>query len=338
MNKVKVFLKSNWCLFLIGVISIFLLHIITNETLYVYDSAQYMELGLSFGLEKFSFDNYSNAYRGYFLPLCHWFLYKLEALGIGNISLNLYLFHSIFFSFSLTIIIPNLIEKLFKIKLLLFSRYAFLAVCIIMFKGSLIYPASDIPAFSCMCGALYLLLLLKEEDIITKVPLKIAASFGIGFLLAAAYYIRPIYLISIIAYFIYVIYNLICNICLTKVLNMLVFPALGILIVALPQIYINYHNFNIVNPMIMTGEAFEGSLYLQQLKWGLEIQRYETNLDIDSYASAPVRFYDGIGQAILANSEIHSYWDYYCIRETIRGLQILAKSGIMEKKAKEKKR
>ncbi len=202
MNKAIIFLKSKACLFLFGAIAIFLLQLITNETSYPYDSGDYMSLGLLFGLDNFSLENYNNPVRGYLLPLCHWTLYKLEALGIGNITLNLYLFHSILFSASLMIIIPNLIEKLFKFKLTTFVRCAFFVVCMIMFKGHLIYPLSDLPAFSCICMALYLMMLIRDGDI-NKLPVKITASFGIGLLFGASYYIRPIYLISIIMFFIY---------------------------------------------------------------------------------------------------------------------------------------
>ncbi len=325
MNKVKPFLKSKACLFLFGFVVIFLLQLITNETSYPWDSGGYMGLGLLFGLDDFSLANYNEALRGYLLPLCHWALYKLEALGIGNITLNLYLFHSVLFSASLMIIIPNLMEKLFKFKLTTFVRCAFFVVCIIMFKGHLIYPITDLPAFSCMCAALYLMMLIRDGDI-TKLPVKITASFGIGLLLGAAYYMRPIYLISIILFFIYAVIKLVHYIYIyiyiyakntdrrIKVFDipifMIVIPALGLLTIAAPQIYINYDNYNVIDPRVMTEKVYEGSLYLQQLIWGLGTQRYETNLDMESFASARVVFYDGIGSAILANSEIHSYWDY----------------------------
>ncbi|MCM1024944.1 MAG: hypothetical protein NC432_00775 [Roseburia sp.] len=309
MAKVKKLLTSDLGLFSIGFAALFLLHLMNRETEYVWDARIYMDLGLTFGVNEFALTNYDYVICGYLFPLVNWFLYKLEAVGIGNISINLSFFHSVLFSFSLIVVVPKLFERAFKIKLGAVAKCLFFLVCMLMFKGLLMYPLTDMFSFSFLCMALYLYFYIIDAGD-KRTLLKLPASIGIGVCLGAAYYARPIYLISIIAYFAVSICKIAYKRSIKDALYMILLPLLGGAAIAFPQLIINYHHLGVASPGIITGEAYEGSLYLQQLKWGLEKQRYDSNLDVLNFPSAGVTFYDGIGGRFAADIEINSYWDY----------------------------
>ncbi|MCM1191912.1 MAG: hypothetical protein NC123_05385 [Butyrivibrio sp.] len=309
MAKVKKFLASDLGLFSIGFAALLLLHLVTRETEYVWDAKTYMNLGLTFGIDEFALTNYDYVMRGYLFPLVNWFLYKLEAMGIGNISINLYFFHSVLFSFSLIVVVPKLFEKAFKIKLGAAVKCIFFLVCMFMFKGLLIYPLTDMFSFSFLCMALYLYFYVIDAGD-KGTLLKLPASIGIGACLAVAYYARPIYLISIIAYFAVSICKIAYKRSMKDALYMILLPLLGGAAIAFPQLIINYYHLGVASPGIMTEEIYEGSLYLQQLKWGLETQRIDGNLDVSVFPFGGMNFYDGIGGRFASDLVISSYWDY----------------------------
>lgn len=88
---------------------------------------------------------------------------------------------------------------------------------------------------------------------------------------------------------------------------------LGMLVISTPQICINQKHFNTYSPMIQTQEYYGGqSLYLNQLKWGISVQKYETNMDV-SAENVPTGmiFADSVGTALLEkDGEIDSYFSY----------------------------
>jgi len=283
------------------------MHVVNPIETYPYDSGIYWELGYEFGVDDFNFNNYSYGLRGYLYPFIHYILIKIAALGIGTKSINLWIFHSIMYAFIFTIMFPKLIEKIFCVKVNYIIRGLFALICSYFFKGLILYPLSDLPAFAFLLIALYLLILLIEDK--QKYSLHIEWIYGIliGIFLAGAYYIRPVYLSAIIGFAIIAGYFI-----FKRKKYILICSIIGMIFIAFPQIIINHTYFNTISPMIQTEIEYKGqSLYLQQLNWGISIQKYETNMDLEAFESAQLSFYDETGKKLLEkHGPITGYLDY----------------------------
>jgi hypothetical protein len=74
---------------------------------------------------------------------------------------------------------------------------------------------------------------------------------------------------------------------------------LSLAIVLAPQLYLNKHHFGVSTPWVLARHSNEGTdLYLKQLSWGLQYQKYETNIGND-YPAAEMFFLDQSGAALL---------------------------------------
>lgn len=313
------FIRYSGGVFLSCIIILFLFHVINNIDFYPYDAGTYWNLGYEFGVEQFNFVNYSYGLRGYLYPFLHYILIKLASLGIGTERINLWVFHSICYTSIFFVIFPRLIEKLFCIKVNNKERILFFIICMYFFKGLILYPLSDLPALCFLIAALYLLLVLEEKEgvvpekntsyIRTKKYFLKEFFYGvwIGIFLGGAYYIRPIYLSAIIGTLIIGLYLI-----RKKKRYYLLYSVIGLIFVALPQIWINHTYFNTYSPMIQTESEYDGqSLYLQQLNWGIQVQKYETNLDLEAYNSPALSFKDTIGiQLLEENGSLTGYIEY----------------------------
>jgi len=76
----------------------------------------------------------------------------------------------------------------------------------------------------------------------------------------------------------------------------------GLLIVFSPQLLINTTHFGVFSPFVQT-QVDSTNLFLQQLNWGIVIQKYETSIDPD-YPSPQVYFLDRQGESILIRSSV----------------------------------
>ena len=78
--------------------------------------------------------------------------------------------------------------------------------------------------------------------------------------------------------------------------------ALGLTLVLAPQFYLNKHHFGVGTPWVLARQPAENNgLYLKQLSWGLQYQKYETNIGKD-YPTAEMFFLDQRGAALLNTS------------------------------------
>ena len=284
-----------------------MIHYINDITIYPYDAGTYWDLGYQFGVNKFSFTNYSYGLRGYLLPFLHYILIKLASIGIGTERINLWIFHSILYTFTFFILFPRLIEKWFNRKIDYKVRGIFIFICMYFFKGLILYPLSDLPAFTFFLIAFYLFVLLLEEKQSYSILVKSLYGIIIGIFLAGAYYVRPVYLIGIVGFMIVAGYFMI-----RKKKYVLLYSLIGMIMIAVPQVMINHIHFHTYSPLIQTETAYKGkSLYLQQLNWGIMVQKYETNLDLQTYESPSMSFEDKVGQKLLNKNGIFTgYYNY----------------------------
>lgn len=288
------------------IVVLFFIHFINSITVYPYDAGAYWNLGYEFGLNSFRFTNYSYGLRGYLLPFFHYILIKLADIGIGTERTNLWTFHSVGYTILFFSLFPRLMEKMWNIKINNRVRVLFVLVCLYFFKGLILYPLSDLPACFFFFLALYFLTFLLGEQ---NDSIKRECFYGgmVGVSLAAAYYIRPVYLIGIIGFIIIVAYFIVSR---KKYVFLCSF--LGMILVSYLQIRINQTHFDTNSPFIQTETAYEGkSLYLQQLNWGMMVQKYETNLDLQVYENPSMSFEDKIGKTLLdQNGMFTGYGEY----------------------------
>ncbi len=307
-NKIQTGLAG----FLLGFICILILHKAAQVQVYPYDSGVYWGMGKEFGLADFRFQNYGESLRGYVYPFFCYLIQKLSYMGVGVDQWNFWIASGILYSFLFTVLFPETMERMFGIHMGIIKRCVFCDICCCFFKGMIIYPLSDLFAFTFAVLAIYLFVCYmgnEEGELLCK---KIILSAGMGFCLGIAYYARPIYLAVILGFFALMLYSIVFE----KKLSLL-FLLIGLGIAAFPQMLINHTHFHTWSPLVLTAEeGAEMSLYLQQLNWGLVMQKYETNMDLETYGSARMVFRDTIGEKLLNGGVIRSYFLYikFCIK------------------------
>lgn len=241
---IRILRHQNIFVMCIAILCIFSLHAFYNITEYVFDAERYWESAYTFGVEQFRLTNYSDSLRGYLLPLLHFVLIKIARFGIGTEKINLWLFHSILYAFFIMIVFPGLTEKMFRAKkFTVIEKLLFLILFCIFFRGLIVYPLSDVLGFGFFTAGLYSLILMRDE---TNRKIKYVWGGVAGIMVMAAYYVRPVYLIAVIGYIFYFLYETFRK----KELTIL-FCFLGMIVVMLPQIQINMHNYQMCSPFKM---------------------------------------------------------------------------------------
>lgn len=304
-------INSKSVCFIVSFFLYLLVGIISNVSEFPYDSGYYLSLAASYGLfENFDILHFSSSLRGYLYPLLLYPVILISNIGIGTIAIDLLVINSFVYSLLSSLIIPYFFEKVFAVKFRVYARYVFSIIFLFFFRGLIIYPLSDLPAIFFIFVAAILTQKIYSE---IKMPLslyKCLIGLLCGVCLASAYYIRPIYLISIIAWIILSIIVIMIN-RKPKMLILVAFMLIGLALIASPQIYINTNNYDTVSPLILTEKSYDGdSLYLEQLGWGIYISKYETNMDLSHYPSASLKYIDQTGLNIYNNNQIDSYIDY----------------------------
>lgn len=284
---------------------LFAMHSIRPVESYPFDSGTYWAQSYAFGIEQFQFTNFQDDVRGYLYPFLHYILIKLASLGIGTEQINLWLFHSLLYAFLFVKLFPDFLEEVFRLKIPCLPRLAFTMVCAFFLKGLILYPLSDLPALCFATLALHNYWQLTQNTKPRPIWLKCLKGFKIGAYAAAAYYIRPVYLILLAGLCVSIVYSIIL-----RRKYALLFAALGLLLVAAPQSAINHANTGTYHPAILTYGSSD-SLFLKQLNWGICYQKYETTLDMEQWGSNSVYFKDRIGNRLIKKEgEFASYGEY----------------------------
>lgn len=300
-------------IYLAGAVFIFGVHFFSGIRQYYHDAYVYWSYGEMYGLEKFSLLNYNSSLRGYLFPLFIYMIRKLAFEGLGTERMIFCIITSLLYAFFFMVLIPRVIELMFQINIPMGVRLIYAMICTVMFRGLIVYPLTDLSAIMLACAAMYFFLLLAQDKV--KVVWKqVLYAIGMGLALGGAYYVRPIYLIVWIA-----VGGMSFIIMCRKKKWIFLFAFLGMLIVAMPQIYINQKHFETYSPMIQThlNSDESMSLYLNQLRWGIYMQKYETNVDVTVSDIQPgMVFRDAIGETLLERDKVYSYPRYllFCIR------------------------
>lgn len=273
---------------------------------FFYDAGRYWYLSTFFRDVNgdFSLLLYTEELRGYLFPLILFVIRELFGGFLETYSLLIPLFNSLLMSTISLVLVPAIVQDLFKIKFNWIRRLILLGIFFFIWRGYVFYPLSDIPALFLVVTCIFFVVkVLKEHTIKPKL---FFYAFLMGLSLSAAYFIRPVYLVNapivivmLVMFLLKFIHKGWKQVIMSILLGLCLFA--GMILPALPQYYINSHNFDRKSFMISSG------LYTDQLIWGLRMQKYETNVDTDVYQHKSVVFEDPQYQIIYGkNADLYN--------------------------------
>ncbi|WP_426059984.1 hypothetical protein [Hymenobacter sp. B1770] len=278
-----------------------------------YDANTYWELGRQYGKTgAFQFSSFSNSMRGYFFPLL---LAPFAILGphIGLSPIELMrplgiLTAALFFG-ALAPALAGAISGPKAPVIPLARRLVFGVLGFAFWRDYFNFSLSDFPALFALCLALWALLNSKN----------IRYSLLAGIALGAAMNMRPVFIAALpfAALLVFVSRPPVSS---TDPLagNRSAWPqwgalAVGLAFILVPQSYINKSHFGSSTPLVLARRStVDEGLYLQQLGWGLQYQKYETNIGAD-YPTVEMFFVDPVGTALLQSTgkmQLNSMGEY----------------------------
>lgn len=287
-----------------------MVHLIVDNTNCPYDASTYWARGQECG---WSVSNITDGFRGYALPYLFSMCYKFGTFA-GSEFLGYRIFSSFIFAFSFSFSFSYIADLL---QFELSKKHSALlgGICGIIFlyffRGILIYTLSDFYAFSFSLVSVVLLHFIFEYK--QSLYLKGVEAFLLGVCLYVTYNIRTIYLFSLIACFcLLAIWHFFKKKWLQLIIT-LVACLSGIIVGAVPQMIVNHNLSGTFSWKVPT----EG-LMLQQLKWGIWMERYATYIgDLSEYNGAAMYFADNTGLAILNNANMDLWTSFASYKEVL---------------------
>lgn len=277
----------------------------------VYDAAHYWRLADSFVRDAqgapspFAFANYRQDLRGYLFPL---FLLGVKrgaaALGVSPSAL-FGTVGALTFTALLTLLTPALWQAMTGSWPTTSARAALAGVGLFLWRGYVACPLTDLYALTAAVGALVCLSRVRRSG---TGPLH---AFAVGALATGLLVLRPLYLVA----------TLLLGVALVattlrpprpRLLARLALFAGGAVLVAIPQVQINRAHFGTSSPLPQTSRYPGRDLFLQQLSWGIRMQRYETNVSEEFPHNCAV-FVDPVGARLLEREGIQAFdsgWEY----------------------------
>ncbi|MDO7846732.1 hypothetical protein Q5H92_10220 [Hymenobacter sp. M29] len=238
----------------------------------IWDAKQYWEAVSRFFLNKSSFSllNYNFIFRGYMGPLL------VMPVRVVCTVLNLdpmygskligMVWAAILFGFA----IPKLWQVTTGVQLIANRWLLLTTLCFVFWGDYFNYCLQDFPAFTILLLALIAL----------SKPKLVWIGYG-GVLLAMCINMRPIYMASIPGVLGWFWWQTQRNektaVTITWWAQSILVFVLGIILVLLPQILINYRHFHQLSPFVLVNTNQHLPFYLIQLNWGLAYQRYDTS-------------------------------------------------------------
>jgi len=301
--------RRNWTMVITGLILwivVFLYAVRWVPDSYVADARDYFRLGQELWKEGFSILNYPQSIRGYFLPMIIGGLARLSEIWFHDQYTLWVVFGSGLCVLLNGFIIPFLCLPKEKLGT---NRWILGAVCangLFLFYWSelILYTLSDLPAlmfYGGMIACVKICQSLKGKGISFLV-----GCVG-GILAYAAYNTRTIYLFAIIAC---VILALVLR-GTRKNFPFWIGAALGVVATAVPQMMINHHLYGNYSMLLNTNSGGYDSLFVFQLKYGLEMPRYETHFGKKwVYPEVRAKYIDQLGHVLMRDSDFTSVKEY----------------------------
>lgn len=273
-----------------------------------WDSGMYWSLGKRFySGGGWSLNTYDNALRPYFFPmLMSWVQGTARWAGCDPIVLFRVL-SAVNFGLLCGVLAPAFVERLWGVRVSLLRILGFGGLVALFWRGHFLYPLTDFPSVTLWALAVFCVLPRGPGAKQAWWWFVIA-----GAALAAAFYSRPSYQAGLL---------LLVFVAARRVFLgsgrgwrtpvRVVLMAVGIAVVAVPQVSVNTRLTDRAS-MFVSSEG----LFLKQLRWGLLLQRYETNVG-DGLPFPDVGFIDREGLAVLRVAgvnhlgEIRTYERYF---------------------------
>jgi len=290
-------LVSNIALFLLifVVILILQLHFNIGYSDYAHDCEQYYNMGKSMfpnGILDLTanFEEWRGFYFPFYMGICSVIndILNIDNSYIYVSSLIISILLTVFINFCKEIFIKDQTVKYFYLRCGIF-----IALLLFFFYGILIYPLTDIYAALLCFSSLYCYYIFHKNN--NKLFL-----FLSGCLLYITYNIRTIYIILLLFMIAFTcFYRYRNNKAKDIVINFSIL-ILGIVIAAIPQIYINYIKHGSVSLLVNNG-----SLFSDQLFFGLRFSRYESY--VGNQHKAEMYFGSKTGDAIINDIFLRQY-------------------------------
>jgi hypothetical protein len=302
--------QATYAFFLVAVIY-FIYSMLRNITVFPFDSGVYWYLSKSFFSQdtgEFSLLNFEQTYsiRGYFFSLLLAPVHQISLwfkLSNDELFIVFRLYSALFSSYGLTIILPSLFAKLFKVKLTIISRLMVPITILVFWPGLILYPLTDLYSSIMFIGVLLLLLVINKSDKITLAYVALL-SCGAGLLSGGLYNTRTVYLIPLAVLILFLPFLLKNK---SRKLNAVVILCfiIGLIIVSLPQCIINQKYYNTFTPkVIMSNYIKDTNLFYSSLGLGIYAQRYETVVKLDKHPQNAVIYNDAAGQYVMKKENI----------------------------------
>jgi hypothetical protein len=259
------------------------------------------DAGYYWDLSSFIWDlSLPQSYRGYFYPLLLSPAKFIFDTFPGAGYLAFYASQALVFSFTLTIFLPYVFTGLIGGQVS-FSRRLVAPACVaFFFPGLVAYPLSDLPALCLIIVSFTLILSASKQSKITNA---LILTLLAGIAAYGAYNTRTIYL-----------FTTALLVMLTPILALKSKPIvartiltaafiLGAAIAATPQALINLKHLGSPTPLVISNFN-NTSLFANQLKWGITVQRYETGYNAESGAIFPIYYVDPTGERVFKDHDI----------------------------------
>lgn len=290
INKIK---NWNYILFLVLFMLTVIYSYLKNIRVYLFDSQYYWTIADSVWDNGFNIMNFPETFRGYFFPFLV-SLFKKIFNGIWGWRILSSFAVAVAFAFSL----PYLVKQKSVDTLREFIG-VFIAYCMFMYIwGDFTqYPLSDLFAAVFMFSGGCLLMQMTQKSFSRMDYCRGGAA---GILLYASYNTRVVFLYGvIIALLLFLIYNI-----KKDKRKMLIFITifLGILVVALPQCFINQQYTGKFSPKVFSEQLYNYDHDLQstQVLWGLTMPKYDTySGNSELYPLPSVTYFDPVGEEIV---------------------------------------
>lgn len=254
--------SSALLVFALASLLVWILHIGHGIRSYPFDASIYWNLALAP-------DNVaaSSAFRGY---LFLWLLRTVVDLGalVGASPVSSYrFFSSLLYAATLTLVIPSAYARMSGRTAKPIHRLAPAVLVMLVFPGVLLYPLSDFPALAFMWLCLWSV--FRCADASTRGQ-AVGYALLAGAAAAAAYNTRTIYLFAVALVVIGALWQF------RGRRYLVACAALGFALTCAPQMLLNHRNHGVASPDPTAGR--KDSLFLDQLKWGIWMQKYETSV------------------------------------------------------------
>lgn len=258
------------------------------------DAEHYWLLADSFIKDgSFSFLNYSNPLRCYAWPLMLLGVKKAAGvLGVDGLRLC-QLCMGAMSVFAVCWLYPFFSRRFFGVSPAFWQNLALGGVWFLFWRGYVVFPMADAPAFILVMSALALLMLECRG-----MARRLACSLGAGVLFGLAMYARLPFLAS--APFFLVAAALSSSGGWGRRALVAAVVALGVAAAMVPQLAINITNHKMVTPFDTTAKSFGGqSLYFVQVVNGVAITRHESGIFFNLKGE---ELLDSIGLGVLQDA------------------------------------